>query len=329
MKLASLLVLLISIQHTEASPLFEESSGQPLVVVIKTDLHKIRNERSDYHTSSNNYLDGSFQLGATMFDIKLQTRGHNRLARCQFPPLRVHFDKSEIKNSLLKHNHNLKVVTHCEEEELDHLFREYLVYKLYNSITPYSFQVRLLRIQYFDIDQEQDAIETYAFLIESTNSVEKRLNLDELESDQDFNMKTYAGISEDWINISQLKLQDAFQHLIRNNDWVIFYTQPTSTLSSANIKFFHNEREGFPFPYDFDLAGIVTWNTEDYQYRYGNEDLCENVEMIEALTRIMNHKDGYFQLLEQDSLLGEAYKRDLASYLDKIESVDSFCSEIN
>jgi hypothetical protein len=326
MKLVSVFVFFFVAQHLQASPLFEENSGQPLPVMIETDLHKIRFEKKNYHTSTDNYLDGRFDLADKAFAVKLQTRGHNRLARCTFPPLQVYFKKSEIENGILKQNHNLKLVTHCEDDELELLFREYLVYKLYNLITPYSFQVRLLKIRYVDSNRQIDAIDSYAFFIESTDRIEERLSLKELDSDQDFNMKTYPNISEHWLNISQTKLQDAFQHFIRNNDWVIFQADPPGILSSANIKFFHNGEEGFPFPYDFDLAGVVTWDAKDYQYRYGTEDLCENIVMRKALDEVLSHKDEYFQLLDQDSLLSLRYKTDLSVYFDTFPSVDTFCS---
>ena len=328
MKLTSVLILFLFVQKIEASPLFEESSDQPLVVEIQTNLYKIKNSKSVFHTSTENYINGSFQFKDGTFDIKLQTRGHDRLAKCSFPPLKIYFDESRVKRSPLKHNHELKMVTHCQDGKLNFLFREHLIYKLYNLITPYSFQVRLLKVKYTDINRNEDAIESYAFLIESCKSIEKRLNLDELKSDDDFNLKSYRDISENWLNVSQTKLQEAFQHLIRNNDWVIFYTKPTRTFSLANIKFFYNIDEGFPIPYDFDLAGVVTWDNDSYEYRFGNENLCKNVELKKAFTRILNLKNEYFQLIDEDSFLSLSYKSKFKEYLNQFRSVDDFCLEM-
>jgi len=221
------------------------------------------------------------------------------------------------------------MVTHCQQDQLKLLFREYLIYNIYNLITTYSFQVRLLKVQYIDTNRKEDVIETHAFLIESPKSIEKRLDLVELKSDQDFNMKTYKDISENWLNIAQTKLQVAFQHLIRNNDWVISYTESTKTLSSANIRFFHNGKEGFPFPYDFDLAGVVKWEDESYKDRYDIENLCKNVEMKKAFMKVLRHKDEYFQMLDNNSFLGIMYKNKFAEYLDGLRSADDFCVKTN
>lgn len=329
MKLVFVSIFFVFIQNTEASPLFEESFDQPLVVEIETDLYKIKIRKSDYHTSTENYINGRFQLRDRVFDIKLQTRGHNRLARCPFPPLKIYFDKSEIENSLLTYNHELKMVTHCQEDKLHLVFREHLIYNIYNLITPYSFQVRLLQVKYIDINRKEDAIETYGFIIESPKSINKRLNLDNLKSDQDFNMKTHTDISENWLNISQVKLQEAFQHLIRNNDWVIFHSGPARTLSLGNIKVFYNEKEGFPFPYDFDLAGLVRWDDESYKTRYGIENLCNNAEMKKAFMKILSHKDEVFPILNKESFLSSSYKNKFTEYLGQFKSVGDFCVTAN
>ena len=322
-------IFFMIIPITGASPLFEETFARPLVVELETDLHRIKNEKHDFDTSTNNYVNGRFRIRGMAFDVRLQTRGHNRLDRCPFPPLKVYFDKSEIKNSLFKYNHKLKLVTHCQEDELNLLFREHLIYKIYNSITPYSFRVCLLKIKYIDIDGREDPMETYAFFIESDRSIEKRLNLDKLQSDQDFNMKTHNDIAPEWPNTSQSKLQEAFQHLIRNNDWVIFHSGSPMTLSLANVNFFHNEKEGFPFPYDFDIAGVVIWNDDSYKNRYGIDNLCKNDDTKAAFMKILSHKEEYHQVLKNHTYLSTAYKNKFSAYLNQFKTVDDFCLESN
>jgi hypothetical protein len=325
MKIVFGILVLIFVQNIEASPLFEGSFDQPLLVEIRTDLQKIKHQRSDFHTSTDNYIHGKFLVHGREFDIRLQTRGHNRLKNCSFPPLRVNFEKSAVKNTFLKYNHNLKIVTHCQDDKLQMLFREHWIYKAYNLITPYSFHVRLLKVKYIDVNGSEDTIESYALFLESSNSVEERLDLVELESDDDFNLKTYKDLSENWLNISQVKLHDAFQNLILNKDWVIFYFEPTSTFSAANIKFFYRENEGYPFPYDFDLAGLVTGDTENYQYQYSDEYPCNDAEMGEAFGIILDHQDEYIRLLEGNSLLTSNYKKKTTEYLNRFQSEGDFC----
>jgi hypothetical protein len=329
MKLFLALGFLISSQHLEASPLFEDASAQPLLAVIETDLDSIKNKKKDYHTSAENFLKGRFLLAGRTYQVKLQTRGHNRLNRCTFPPLRINFDKSEIGNSPLESNHTLKLVTHCTHEEIQRLFREHLIYKIYNLVTPFSFQVRLLKVKYIDINGAEDPIETFAFFIEGSNSVESRLSLHELDSEQHFNMKTHTDISETWANVEQTALQTTFQHFIRNGDWIIFHSGAAGTLSLGNIKFFHDDAEGFPFPYDFDLAGVVRWDDGNYRMRYGFHDLCQDVEMRKAFLKLLSHKQEYIELLNADAFLTQGYKSKFSKYVNQFNSVDDFCEDSN
>lgn len=328
MNLVIALVFFISTQAVAADLLFDENSDQPLPVVIETDLHKIKNKKSNFHTSTENFINGRIQIRGMEFTIKIQTRGHDRLKRCPFPPLKIYFDKSEVKNNFLKHNHKLKIVTHCQADDLELLFREHLIYRIYNQITPYSFRVRLLSVEYVDTSKKEVPTDTYAFFIESDKSVEKRLRLDELKSDQKFNMKTLENIAEDRLSTSQIMLLNAFQHLILNDDWVIFYSETARTLSLANIKFFNNNHEGFPIPYDFDRAGVVTWEIENYVYRHGSENLCTDGEMKDALIKILRHKIEYERLLNKDLFLSASYKDRLVHHLNQFNSPEDFCLDI-
>ena len=51
----------------------------------------------------------------------------------------------------------MKLVAHCQNDRTfeEYVKREYLVYKLYQHISPYSFNVRLCRITYIDRKQTQ------------------------------------------------------------------------------------------------------------------------------------------------------------------------------
>jgi hypothetical protein len=113
--------------------------------------------------------------------------------------------------------------------------------------------------------------------------------------------------------------------LIRNYDWVIFFTNPGKTMSLANIKVFYDEREGFPFPHDFDLAGVVTWNADSFEERYGEENRCQDAGMRKALTTILDHMDEFIQLVDEDPYLDSGYKEQFAGYLGRFKSVEDFC----
>jgi hypothetical protein len=325
MKLLFLFVLLVLVRSLQASPLFDESLNELLMIEIETDLYKIKNEKSDYHSTTENFVNGQLRHKNKRFNARIQTSGHSRLAGCEFPPLRLRLKKSEIENSLFEGNQNVRIVTHCQEDKLQLLFREHLIYKMYSLITPYSFRVRLFKVKYLDSNQAEKAVPSFGFFVESDRSVEKRLKLTELKSDSTFNLKTYPDIAEQWLNKPQVKFQEAFQHLIRNYDWVIFFPNPAKTMSLANIKVFYDEKEGFPFPHDFDLAGVVTWNTDSFEERYDEENRCQEAGIRKALTAILDHMDEFIQLVDEDPYLDSGYKEQFAGYLGRFKSVEDFC----
>ena len=45
----------------------------------------------------------------------------------------------------------MKLVTHCQSGNEDIVFKEYLIYKLYNVLTDSSFRVRLIKNQIISI----------------------------------------------------------------------------------------------------------------------------------------------------------------------------------
>jgi len=63
------------------------------------------------------------------FNVKLEARGKTRRRICAFPPLKVSFSKKGLDgNSLLEKHRKLKLVTHCNGDELDqqNIIKEYL-----------------------------------------------------------------------------------------------------------------------------------------------------------------------------------------------------------
>ena len=325
MKILCFFVLLLLVSSLQAAPLFDQNLDEILAIEVETDLYKIKNEKSDYHSTTENFVNAQIRHGNRRFNARIQTSGHSRLAGCVFPPLRVRLKNSEIKDSLFEGSKSLKIVTHCQEDKLQLLFREHLMYKMYSLITPYSFRVRLFKVKYLDRSQEEEAVTSFAFFLESDGSVGKRLKLTELKSDSKFNLKTYANVTEQWLNLPQAKIQEAFQHLIRNYDWVMFFENSANTMSLANIKVFYDEKEGFPLPHDFDLAGFVTLDADSLEDRYEEEKWCKEAGMKKALTVILDHTDEFIQLVDEDPYLESGYKKQFSGYLRRVKSVEDFC----
>jgi len=173
--------------------------------------------------------------------VKVTTRGNFRLdpSNCSFPPLLLDFKKEEVENSLFANQDKLKLVTPCQTE-VD-VINEYMIYKLYNQVTDLSMKVRLVRILYFDTEQNKKVFERHSFFIEDRERTAERNDLmaiDRFATPFDINEENFKKLS-------------VFQYLIGNKDWFISSRKNIILMQSKDSSSL------YAVPYDFDMAGFV------------------------------------------------------------------------
>lgn len=233
------------VREAEAAPLF--SSHEPLELTLRTDVDRVKNDRSEDLEEQPGELLWLTPDGATgKLDVQVRTRGNFRLERrnCSFPPLRLDVRTSQAVGTPFEGEDKLKLVTPCNERRSnyqDYVLKEYLAYRIFNELTPLSFRARLVRITYEDTAGEQDTRTLMAFLIEDEERLAQRL----------------GGVVRDFEQLHPLTadarystLVALFELLIGNTDW-----SPVA---------FHNViavRDGdgryLTIPYDFDFSGMV------------------------------------------------------------------------
>lgn len=243
-----LILLIISFYATlysqNVKKLFESDSI--LKISIMLPLKKVVNDTKErkLHSSKLSYTlaDG------TVFDhsIKIKVRGKTRTLKqiCTFPPLELRFNKEESRNSIFEDQKKIKLVTHCQKDKIyeEYLQKEYIVYKLYQKVSPYSFNVRLCHITYIDSNKPTQQSSHYGFLIEPLKDVAKRNDMRVFKD----SIRNRTVINKD--NLDKLTL---FEYLIGNLDW--------SITKEHNMKLIVGEKGSLPLavPYDFDYAGMV------------------------------------------------------------------------
>jgi hypothetical protein len=178
-------------------------------------------------------------------DLKVRTRGHHRLNDCTFPPIRLNLPDNKVKGTVFTGLDKVKLVTHCEhkkESYQNHLFQEYLAYKAYNILTPYSNRARLARITYIDTSGKQEPLTRFAVLLEP-DALMARRNGGVFSEQQ--------GFKQTDLHLRQMMLVAVFQYMIGNTDWAVSIMH--------NIKFVIADPPDTPYPvaYDFDWSGIV------------------------------------------------------------------------
>ena len=192
-------------------------------------------------------------------DVEVSPRGiTRRLQVCDFPPLKIHFDKEKTKGTEFRGNKSLKLVTYCQTNTKyeQYYIKEFLVYRIYNLITDFSFRVRPMNIEYVDSANKKTSITRFSFMIEDTDDVAERNDLKKLTAPQ-IPYKTL-----DPVEISKFSL---FQYLVGNVDYAT-NDGPGHDSCCHNSKLIGEGDDVVPkfsIPYDFDATGLV-----DAHYAY-------------------------------------------------------------
>lgn len=175
---------------------------------------------------------------------KVSVRGRYRRRLCELPPLKLRFDKSELKAMGLNKHAGYKLVTHCNDDlaSAEYLLREYLAYELYQSLSPYSLQAHLIKLSYINSETGKKTT-NYAIMVEDTDEMAERLNGEVCDN--------CYGLPTESFDANNLHIHALFQYMIGNTDW--------SLEMNKNVKLLRLNENGLHvvIPYDFDFSGFV------------------------------------------------------------------------
>ncbi|MEM6802307.1 MAG: hypothetical protein AAF696_12940, partial [Bacteroidota bacterium] len=218
-------------------------SEEIITIKIETPLSELIADRSEEAPDQPVVISYKVGKEKIIIDGEIAVRGNYRRRPdiCPFPPLKLKIKKNERAGTIFEAQKKIKLVTHCQGEE--YLMREFMIYKFYNMLTPYSYKVRLIKVQYRDRDKAMPGMNAYAFLIESNKALKERLGGDLISEETQI---PSAEVAHD-----QLTMLHMFQFMIGNLDWGITQRKNMSLLQlEAN-------QEIIPIPYDFDFAACV------------------------------------------------------------------------
>lgn len=311
----------------QPSALFANDSTLHLTLI--TNMHELFNDRGDhpkYHPLTVSYINEAGNK--IIIHAEAKTRGHFRKMKenCLYPPLLLHFFKNDtLQSSVFKDQEKLKLVMPCRGD--DYVVYEWLVYKLYNIITPKSFKVRLASLTIEDNKDNKTVGPFYTFLLEDEKDMAARNNdivVDRKMNPQDIQQQEFLKMA-------------MFQYLIGNTDWSIQYLQ--------NIKLIAPDNSQLPtaVPYDFDHAGIVNapyaepaeelQMTSVRQRRYRGYCI-RDMNVFDSTIALFNRaKPAIYALYTNCSILNEHYVKTTIKYLDEfyktINDPDEFKKEFS
>ena len=303
-------------RHADAEnrPLFQ--SADPLTLTLTANFNAVNKDRDENSTKRfpATLLVTGDPARSRPIAVNLGTRGHFRLRRssCSFVPLRVEFDRQVIVGTVFDGQNALKLVTHCRDHKdyEQYVLREYLVYKIFNLLTPRSFRVRLTKATYADSASSKGPTTRYGMFIEDDDDVAWRLD----------------GRVAELYNVSFKELDSESQTLMFLFEYMIASTD-LSIIKLHNVRLVQDRaRVLYPVPYDFDLAGLV-----DTSYGLADERLgiastrdrlyrgpCRTqAELEPALEKFRAIKDAVMALYDSLPDLDPAYRRAARKYLEE------------
>jgi hypothetical protein len=220
----------------------------PVEVTITTDLRAVVRDRDSTkfapHASTLTYRDASG--AAKSFPVTLRARGHfRRQARnCEFPPLKLEFDRTAARETLFQGNREMKITTNCRPntpEYQQYILSEYAIYRAYQLVSPKYFRTRLAHITYHDSVRTGGDVTSWAFFVEDAKEVAKKFKSEVLD--------TKGGMFQD-MDETQLAITSLFEYMVANTDWSIAGLHNIALMRDS-IGAIH------PVAFDFDWSGAV------------------------------------------------------------------------
>lgn len=263
---------------------------------IETNLETLFNDRriKKYYKASATF---QFQDGSVWIDsLKVKVRGHFRAIHCKNPPLKIKYSKKLLKERGFKKRNEYKLVYPCEsnKDHQNYIYKEYLVYKLYNALTEKSLRVHLIDFILQDSAKQVSPIQTKGFILEHREELIKRLDAvkDDTRCLPIKKLSTY-----------DYTLFQVFQFMIGNVDWII----PTC----KNIEIIQlKDNTLIPVPYDFDYSGIV------------NPSYAKPITAFNQVTVTDRYFLGHKKELKELMPVFELFKQKEAIFIDIISSFE-------
>lgn len=287
-----------------------------LNITLKGNIHKLLDDRTGeakYYPLTLIYQEEDSNIS---IPVNVKTRGHFRRdkSNCSYPPLLLTFSDTTLNShSIFPKHSSLKLVMPCKGDKF--VVHEWLVYKLYNLVTPQSFRARLVKVTLADEDHKKMPSPFYGMLLEDEKRMAKRNNMITVKK----KLKPAETMRGPFTRMA------VFEYLIGNTDWSVEYLQNVKLITAAS------ESAPFTVPYDFDLAGIVDApyalpapelkmnSVRERRYRgYCVQDMT----VFDSTIALYNGlRKRIYSLYNDCPLLDDKYKKQTGIYLDEFYSI--------
>lgn len=271
-----------------------------------------RHEFPDRRTLQEADIVHNFNGATKSIRLKIRARGWSRLQECDIPPIKLDFNgKKSSEGTAFEGTKDLKLVNSCfkgrgQAGKRRWAMREYIMYRLYQRVTPISFKVRPAFVTYKNWDgslvwNDRD----FGFLIENTAQMAKRLGMTKYDLPEQVGVHNRTVDQETYLRLY------LFQYMMNNTDYGV------SSKDLRNIDLIKDASGRlYTVPYDFDQAEFVrTVNYEQNTELIENDknDICFSWGQVQyALSHFLKIKN---------AMLGDIEKYRRLKYLTRTEAM--------
>lgn len=300
-------------RDAETRRLFQ--TAEPLAFTIVADFKAIDRDRNPESTKT---FPGTISVvdtaGKTVTrPVMLRGRGHSRRNPkvCDFVPLRLEFDKNEVKGTEFEGHSALKLGTHCRSVAVfeQYVLREYTAYRIMNLLSPRSFRVRLAKGTYIDSTSQKTLATRWAMFAEDDDDLARR---------HEGRIDERPQLLFRHMNSEYLGLMTTFEYMIANTD--------VSIATQHNVKVVETPAGvRYPVPYDFDYSGLVntSYSVVDKMFNLPNvrqrlyRGPCRTPEELEStFARFRAVKADVYKLYDEQPAFTEASRDDARKFLN-------------
>ncbi len=224
----------------EVSPLFE---GENLLKISLTYSKKnilTYSNDSTYIKTNLSYQEKDGPVKS--IDAEIRARGNYRKLNCYYLPLRLKINEDVSQGTIFEGHKKLKIVMPClnSSKSNDDVLKEFLAYKIYELLSPYHFDTKLISIQLIEERKSKKSEDDLMGIFIQDDKKTAAINHGKLIK------RHIHPNNQDPMSSARNAM---FQYMIGNTDYSIAYQH--------NEKLFYIDDKIVPIPYDFDMSGLV------------------------------------------------------------------------
>lgn len=291
------------------------ASEEPLPITLIADFKAVNRDRNPESTKvfPATLVVAGRNGGEDRISVNIRTRGHSRrmATTCTFAPIRIEFPEKKAAGTVFEGHKSLKLGTHCRDADSyeQYVYREYLVYKIFNRVTARSFRARLAAATYVDAATNKPFSSRAGLFIEDDDDVARRLGGETTE---------LQGMTFSHVDMETMTLVGLFEYMIGNTDVSLLKLHNLILVRSATGVV-------YPVPYDFDYSGVVNaryavpakqLELATVRERLYRGPCLTQQDLTPFLTRLGGMRENIMSLYDTVPALDNGYRKDARNYLD-------------